>query len=1849
MKKIIMYVIFLLSLFVITNSVYAEDHTIGRGQSIHLDFSDYEGMVCTPENFSYLQYNKINEFKGTVTYVADSYPSQDTYVEVLKCNYSFKYDNPSAGAGTVTYNFNIYPYTDTISFRLIKNKYGKYNLFSTYNETGNRLISDLGTIVSVEDNTTKSRAANKYISWSCAAGSTSSCVASVNSDFPEDKTAGMEANYLLKYKDGTGKDKMVYIDITIFPSAFLTAHYGGVGTCGFDSTWVKGDSPTIRRHKLEVGKSITFPNCNTDGSANPLIEFVGWIDASLEPLDDAGNPKALPSNAMTNDLCRPYVDYPANATATMNDKMSQFVACYGSTNGVVLLLNGGKFNLPGSAVIKGDTAYIKTNSSYTLPNATDIPEMYDVFDDATFVGWVDSSGNILKPGDVVTPDGSYYSAKFSNTSVGEENTYSRVVYINEPDVIVPKYGSTMKTCESADELKVEAFINGSECTLLGQKVTEDNEYVNVFVTYTDGSSEAYKVRVEQYEGQLGSGDGTIDLDKNEDYTVSAEVGNEITFNGVTTCDSYWVYSAGYTIYSVAKYNSKNLNVLEYLAESNCGDGNKHLALCMDPGRGGPNNGKYEYVIDSSFNPNNDFGKLIRHIVKKMVDMGVTKEDHSTGNNNVIAAANISLRVVQYYSLIELAADASPRYASHVAAYKALGDSLKTHCGDSLEGCAASTIDTALGKWTWNNASVRALVVEFLSSYETVAETEELSGIEGEAKVTAMEADGDAAKISIEGEITFADVNQMNNYTMTTDCPGFECSLVYNYKTGNVWKYKMEWKVNESNVQLISSLTGGEKPAVVLTDSGSGTKAANVFVLKPAASNLQRMVIFNTESTKIRVEVPINACSLYRTQFAEREDHPAIPSVIRPNSDDFNATLFQELGCCSYIPDSSETHKTYCSQYCYSSNFTLYCDPHSPMNKAETEYVDTYSLKEGFIGGIKDENKKYTCVVDVTSDAKTGIINTNKKVDFAGNKYLVKKNDYCAISCREEWDFSMPSFDSFIGTNSVTAGMYFIMNKEIFIGTKRNCYTTYIDYSDYVTKQQALADSIMEDHSTHSEFTKVYSTLKSSTSQKDITYYTYYYNSSENYWCHGDGIIAYDGCADWESYTYSCNCGEDGCGTCTGWYCAASNPCRHTCHVWRSKPHTCTIYQNSNSSQNFRSYDQGNRQNDGTGSNLITSYDAAASNAKTTNSNNIGSNTWKVTDQGSMLQSYYWVGDMPDEDDHSASDNNGICCGGGENYNCGGTVANHDYIVKNATYTSNHYGVSGVVRTVIDNEANSVANRTSQLVKNAENMSLCQNFYLKNNSDAEGYEVFHSSSEGHTNYSNVTGGKLFKEDKNIIPNNVSGYEVQTKFQPAASYKYEEIYFMNELAKDEKSNIIEVHDEYNTKKGLSEGSCVDIDRVNQAGETLQLCWSGKETNAYNPTDANPWTNDVEGPRYSDGSTPINDMSTVADTFNIPVCKTLSSGNYEYNEGSNYCNTAESPIYKVHYINKNLANSSYFRNKGHWYIDSVTDAKAHGDTKTAAVARNSNVMKQKTTNIYGAEWNTFPIALDTPKNIYQYQYAFAEIGLFPDGTAGRIMGDGVRSMVVDNTRSCFYEVIENLCTCCGDPILFYTYETTRIEETEGYLDGEGYDFDKSKTDYDSKNSILNIFNSNVSLYDPDATGEVAPNWSTSDVFVYEGEEYTTGKGAELLGAIEGKGETIYDTGTSKPEYSYTLNPNLLSQIRNYNGSHRYGYNSNSVKVIGNKICFNANAPCSSSDDDETPGYFHFASLFLEESYMVDAITPAFKNDIITKKNGSSSLCIVENAADVYNPAYSSCRWIDYKEVDTGSGGVPVRLALK
>ena len=151
--------------------------------------------------------------------------------------------------------------------------------------------------------------------------------------------------------------------------------------------------------------------------------------------------------------------------------------------------------------------------------------------------------------------------------------------------------------------------------------------------------------------------------------------------------------------------------------------------------------------------------------------------------------------------------------------------------------------------------------------------------------------------------------------------------------------------------------------------------ANVFVLKPVDGKYQRMAIFNLEKAKVRVNLQSTKTCAPLRGMSHNLSHYSVPQILNPDSTSFNGAIFKALGYCDIIngiPRYEDKYDLYCSTYCFSNNFELYCKPSwaaTDHQGGEANY-DTYSLKEAYVGSVRNSKQNFACVVDVTYNAST---------------------------------------------------------------------------------------------------------------------------------------------------------------------------------------------------------------------------------------------------------------------------------------------------------------------------------------------------------------------------------------------------------------------------------------------------------------------------------------------------------------------------------------------------------------------------------------------------------------------------------------------------------------------------------------------------------------------------------------------------------------------------------------------------------------------------------------------------------------------------------------------------------------
>lgn len=674
------------------------------------------------------------------------------------------------------------------------------------------------------------------------------------------------------------------------------------------------------------------------------------------------------------------------------------------------------------------------------------------------------------------------------------------------------------------------------------------------------------------------------------------------------------------------------------------------------------------------------------------------------------------------------------------------------------------------------------------------------------------------------------------------------------------------------------------------------------------------------------------------------------------------------------------------------------------------------------------------------------------------------------------------------------------------------------------------------------------------------------------------------------------------------------------------------------------------------------------------------------------------------------------------YNSGTTSGNCNATVVNDDTKKNSFDDwEGYATPHTEEQANiyyeKMSNAHKKVYEYSSDMYDCQHFELYNTADdTKKYEYYDDSgSKQEKPYANnpTQSGQILGETKNYV-------KINTPYNPVGSYSYDEKAFMTILGKDNilvpnivKNDEVFAGDYVGTSNEEKDANIKAYDKYGNvySGGDVKLSHNKIKTTFYSHDNSanglwtetgtlQAWRDYDDGAGSDDGQevTKVITLCTIGTggltyngttggnnfdstglstghgyTLSSPAEPNTQTGNVEWNGGS--CYQVNVTYYKSHYIKSEIANSSFYRNKGNWY-QRGNDIKEHGDILSEAITNansrssgnNYNVSQEEDSGLWSimGEYNVFPISLDTPRNLYQYRYSFSDIGSYSDGKLGRIMG-GDTPIIKLNTRACFYEVFEEVCLCCGSEIKTYVEGSDDVTKGYPYTEPTGpyHQIDDPTKVTDNKDGILNIASSTFSLNDVaskygSSSRETPVNWSDSSPFFYDGVTHMTNKGDVALDAIEAKGENAY---SETPEYSYYLTPASLSAIRDYNASNGYDVDFNKLKVYG-RYSIAPLTSCSSPTscdwgssanefkmNNKIVNFRHYGSEFLEEfMYDLNAVY-----DGTLAKNGNDQVCeiYVTSGTDgktisneITNKVKSGCRWIDYI---SESNGEYFRLAFK
>ena len=1455
------------------------------------------------------------------------------------------------------------------------------------------------------------------------------------------------------------------------------------------------------------------------------------------------------------------------------------------------------------------------------------------------------------------------------------------------------------SCHSENINYANAFVSGGECIIRG---IAPNTNV-IVIAKTEKSEITIKVNV---ISRQESNDGfQTDTSSNIIFAGGLNVDGSYTDyydeNTVMSqiCDSYSIKNEYKQ--SSEEQGKKDTFVSSYSAVETCGNANaKFAAICLDPSKPGPTNtspGRVSnYTISSKVEANTLLGKVSSYVKNNIIGKYVSVDNFITeGNNKWRIAASMAIRIIdiyenggafsetdsladKYYLYSELAHFTFDNTNKKIKLGKSLSDSqIQTNIESILSNALCS--EKLNGKDAWSGCT--------FSNNKTSNNT--IERIINSSKVEWQPNQMDY-KIIYNGSVILPVGTGEAKFSPNCTLDGFSCTSSFSAPkdlSDGRKKYEFTVVVN-GNVNYSLPSSDEERKQISIAVKAPGLNPlSDSYVLKPInGTDRQRLLLINTaEPTVFLYFNATPNCNL---------SSPALNfnNCTKESCSSFRPELFSKAGCCDLIPDKkSYAYKYACeSQTCVYSTFSNVCN-----NTADPNTNASYVIREG----VKAENQESysTCVIDVSQSK------TSEKFDAVGNSLLVaeyKDNMYCDISCKEDWEFELGSFGNFTGENAVTAGTYFTLKNPIVVTGSRTCFTSFINYNSYLSDLTNHSKSIVDGYNSYVE----------AIANLEALLYPYSKSKSESFSVSGGNLkITSDKyCSDFEEYEKSIPKTETTTMPFCEWDCLRTDPnkgsnynsCYAVCMAYppnktKVKEITTTTYT---SVTRYRCKDTEENApvcyHISYSPSTITynkySYNATSSKANSTVSETIDTKEGTSDIAISGLGTEKFDAGKFGEGYESSDGIKGTCPTAGVTSITFTDAGVAEYLEKKLGTTYKNK-ISSSQSTIIYN--------TQQIKEKSEAMFACQHWQLYNEADENNSKKTQNDILGANFMGKTQDSKEWKRQY---------YKIKSAFDPKISYLYDEEEYMtligknNLLTEDSERNDIaancspgagcfdaskSVDKTYSTNLSNTKDTCfpykykIELPDGTTKDATSYICHNYIKAWYYDTQDATghtkAWnTNSIEGKTYTQAG---NDQMVEA-THKIALCTITSGSIYGSGKDGSFiikkaddnkfhggtCTNNYITYVKANYIKQTIKDGSIYKITGKWYTKDGADTKSFSPdgTKEAAIrALTENGDLSVTNKSYWSPigtFATFPIKITTRRNMYQYLFSFGNIGSFTNGSLGRIMGTSTSIIKVNNT-ACFYEVKEELCICCGEPIDSYIDTISGITTTD-YIKQNSIPYKESDYKKISKSAKLGFHFSIVSLNDinTDANRELEDNWKTSKYLIDGYDNHTTSKGEYLAKEIGIIGENAYNV---KPEYAFELTPTAMAEIRAHNDANGYEIDLNtytpyglvSVEPLNN--CYGKVDDCdwglnntSKFENGENITFVHFGSKFLEGNLASAKVKMKnyWKKGDYNKLLTSNKVCAISEKEYIKlvdkshtEPVLQSlinkeCRWIDYIDED-------------
>ena len=1882
-KAYLKYCLILITTFFIATVVKAETNSVKPGTTdVLINSSKYEwgsgvcktsaGQMATTNGSSIrLKHGTLFYENGNIKFSSDSNVEMNETEDDITCNYDKNSQNPSAGAGQVTIS---------IKYAKVEGDYVEDNF--TLDQQKN-VSHDYGTRLGVISKITEVKPdsnTQKYLDIFCNVnGTTCSVRVKENVTIPE---TGAVADFNFTYVDSDGATHHVHSSINISSTIVVFAYGGAYGTCKWNSNWEKlpkeqlnqsNDSENTRKRKFSsIGESIDFPTCTPDKSAYPFLKFKGFSTNS-SGLQAGG------SSVQASGLCEQFL-----ATGAKSGDNLKYFACYTNSGGVVLSIDG----TINDKNFKYDSAlgyYYRTmaeNGTVALPSDVKL-RVSEINPDAKFIGWVKQGGSCetdLIKGGVNVGSGTYTACTEMKTNAAED--YTRKMDEGTQDVVskVPGYGTDIIGCSSESTNFIETSYDGNTkaCTVKAKKDTA-GAYITVSFQDNQGHLQNLKIKV------IGKKSlESVILDSTNGTTVDNSVYGNASDSQATTCDEFNISvngdtkrENGYEVARLGGNSGRKLYVHLYNGQAgdSCGVKTNYVGVCMDPGRQEPIN-QDPYYKERNLNPQgNDFDKVVATIYsdkKFLKEMNkYTTSGKPEGINHIVSATvAIRLAAIRYG---EDANNSGLGLDEYYAAYKQIVNNINRATGGTKDSGSKEYSNGDWKKIETNSFCYKMDGCSFNSTYAKI--------VAGYLKDAATSDGKRWNKSEITSSVTDTKTEWDNESQYTKTITGVISGITKDYTNGDLrltascdaglpkenkaYKARCVMKVKNTTGKNQGSCANGEWCNVSSkinywnwTVAGGG-KLYYRLIITQTVDKLNKIAQINSASEGSTTDYNANIKMKYTSQ--DIVDSVVVSAPSKSNSKQ-RMILF---------PINSQT------AVCEDDDCTGL--DNISGNDDGSEWGDNSEFDATVKGNVS---------LDITDDdgnplplvfiSKKNLVGTTLP-SCDTTKDMFNYNKYCtsADNCKEPF------------------------NKEAF--RIAGCCSFVLDSSKYVYQ------SVCTDRCTMSSLNPVCNA--SSTSDSDVLELKEAYNKAdgENYTCivNVNNFAKTEAKKDMAGNYYSLEQFND-------------NPyCRVSCKEdWEFKFPSYKNFTGKNAVlagsyfivKDSSIFASGSRtcvttkiDHDQFGTDYVENAAASVD----------GFNGWQ------KKQAYYKAfGSLSVKKEkktyctsvkttehvgycNAALDASGRCPAGqwvptSYTYSCESTaVCTEESLtpsVSSVTYKqqSSYEGGSptektdsvGKIETSNTSEGScscsgdtcSCSGGTKGECGNSTADGLFEANYKIRRSDS-GTRDLKSMTEANKNINVAIKNINACDDFELVSKNTKDSKTDTKimtvFDPSITFDYDEDEFMKEILSSGSNKLVKKNEGIETRTAYAYATLDDTKKYTGSGAINNS--NGNSLGPKKPVTRTVCTSGGSGTAVVGSNK--ESSGHIVSWSSEPSC---------------YPVTAEA-LFGHNYIKRTISNSSTFASEYKWYVNKTNDTKIY--TKRLSTYPKSGIISNPNHwSLLGSSNQgigkdnggdmVFPVKVTTPRNMYKYTYSLTNIGMYNNSLTkvGRLMG-GNNPVVGNNTRTCFYEVLENICLCCADVIDTEVVSNVSKLSTSKALSAAGSSYKVSsykgvtKEKQNAEVGQLGFYNNTVSL--ADFTGgsnrDVGSNWRGKTKYLVEGNVEVTNKGAVLKNYIESKGENVYN---DDPEYSYTLNPAAMSAIRTYNETNGYQVRATTLTTYGPLLITSKdmnNWKIPSSDLENKVSFNHYGSRFLEVNLK------NYKNGtVLSDKTG---LCYVyvpnineatvkqtENklksqvnidikslkGAQYYNSNgnkisnLSSCRWIDYVS-ETSKAGYYSRLAFK